>query len=61
MVIMALQLAFFSWGVPVPCSLHRKKYTLHFSNEKVHDRTSGKNFIKITSVGMGVPKSNETR
>ena len=23
--------------------------------------TSGKNFIKITSVGMGAPKSNETR
>ena len=24
-------------------------------------RTSGKNFIKITSVGMGAAKSNETR
>ena len=29
---------------------------------KVHDIiTSGKNFIKITSVGMGAAKSNETR
>ena len=27
----------------------------------VHIITSGKNFIKITSVGMGAAKSNETR
>ena len=26
-----------------------------------HIITSGKNFIKITSVGMGAAKSNETR
>ena len=26
-----------------------------------HNYTSGKNFIKITSVGMGAAKSNETR
>ena len=26
-----------------------------------HNITSGKNFIKITSVGMGAAKSNETR
>ena len=27
----------------------------------LHIITSGKNFIKITSVGMGAAKSNETR
>ena len=28
---------------------------------KLYYITSGKNFIKITSVGMGAAKSNETR
>ena len=27
----------------------------------MYNITSGKNFIKITSVGMGAAKSNETR
>ena len=34
---------------------------LMFSCRITFSYTSGKNFIKITSVGMGAAKSNETR
>ena len=41
----------------VPCGEHIK--FLHTPHYIII--TSGKNFIKITSVGMGAAKSNETR
>ena len=40
-------------------SLHRKN-TLLIVMKKVHEQVA-KSFIKITSVGMGAAKSNETR
>ena len=41
----------------IPLSAKKKK---HYSDEK-SAWTSGKNFIKITSVGMGAAKSNENK
>ena len=57
----ATRLVFFLHAQKVPHNYiplsAKKKYTIVM--KKV--RTSGKNFTKITSVGMGAAKSNETR
>ena len=54
-------LCFFLHAQKVPHiyhSLHRKKYTIVL--KKVHEQVA-KILIKITSVGMGAAKRNETR
>ena len=50
----------FSWCNGVKIVVSRKDPPA-LSHEDIHLFTIGKNFIKITSVGMGAAKSNEAR
>ena len=47
--------------ITMVCMCTHKKTRTHVYVHVHVNYTSGKNFIKITSVGMGAAKSNETR
>ena len=46
---------------PCNCPRFTSKLITYLLEGYILNITSGKNFIKITSVGMGAAKSNETR